>query len=59
MLHVAQAIYRSVSHGIKMNLEGVRPYLGSKSPRLALGLLLGAEELRSFRCIGTSPWTTR
>lgn len=59
MLDVAQAICASVSQTVTTNLEGVHPYWESKSPILALGLLLEAEELQSYRCTGTSPWTRR
>lgn len=59
MLYVAQAICGSVSHAIDANLGDVRPYWGPMCPTLALGLLLGVEELQSFRYIGTSPRTSR
>ena len=59
MLHVAQAICSNLSHFTETNLGGERPYWGSKSPILAPGLLLGAEELQSSHCIEMSPWTSR
>ena len=59
MLYVAQAICGSVSHSTKTSSSGVRPHLGSKSPRLALGLLSGVEEPQSFRCIGKTSGTSQ
>ena len=59
MLHIAQAIYASVSYGGRTILGEGHPYSGSKSPRLALGLLLGGEEPQSFHCIEKSPWRGR
>lgn len=49
MLHVTQAICGDVSHAIEPRLGSVHSYWGSKSPRPALDLLRGAEELQSFR----------
>ena len=59
MPYVTQAICGTVSHGPETSSDSLWSYWGSKSPKLALGLLLGAEELQSFHCIGRSPWTSR